>query len=659
MQIKKAAVIGGGAMGGSIAHLLTSVGIECFIKDIDQQFVEKALTVSKGIYEKLVSKGKLASDKADARQSLLRGGIEYDLGYMQDVDLVIEAVPEVLKLKKQIFAELDKICPDKTIFASNTSSLSLTEIAADINRKDRFIGLHFFNPAHVMKLLEIIYDQNTSSETIEEMMKFATLIDKVAIKCKNAPGFVVNRILIPYMNEALLALIDGAGTMEEIDEAMVKFGMPMGPFALWDMVGLDVAMHASQTLEDAFGTRMPVPDILKAVVEKKTYGQKTGMGFYDYSNKTTKIANPEVEKYLKKLWKDNPPISLDFEPERLMVVQVREALLIAEEGIAGTHDIDTGMVYGTNFPTKIAYGPLHWAEEVAGWSNISDIAEMYSIDIGQERFTLPSMIENLATGGSIFVNCSFEVDKNGVALMVVENPPMNVLSIKTVNDITNCMLKAIADPSVRVIVLTGKGRAFVAGADIKEFQQIMTIGGAREYSERGQLMTNIIENSDKPIICAINGFALGGGLELAMPCHIRIAADSAKVGLPEINLGIIPGFAGTQRLPRIVGKAKGLEMILTGNPINAQEALSIGLVNRVVPLVSLIEEAKGLAKIIARKGKVAVVAAMTSVMDGYDESFEDGCAVEADNFARVKVSADAVEGVDAFLTKRTAKFRDM
>lgn len=646
-------------MGGSIAHLLTSVGIECFVKDIEQKFVDKAVELSKSVYDKLVAKGKLAADKAELKQALLMGGVEYDLDYMKDVDLVIEAVPELLKIKKQIFAELDNICPEKTILASNTSSLSLTDIAAEINRKDRFIGLHFFNPAHVMKLVEVIYDLNTSAETLEEMMKFTTVIDKVAIKCKNAPGFVVNRILIPYMNEALFALMDGSGTMEEIDKAMLGFGMPMGPFTLWDLVGLDVAMHASITLEEAFGTRTPVPDILKEMVDKKMFGQKTGKGFYDYSDKSNKVPNPEVDKYLKKLWKENPPIGIDFEPERLLAVQAREALLIAAEEIAGSHDIDTGMVYGTNFPTKVAYGPLHWSEEVMGWSNVADIAEMYAIEIGPERFTLPASIESLANGGSIFVNCSYEVDRDGIALVTIENPTMNVLSVKTINDISNCMLKVTTDPSVRVIVLTGKGRAFVAGADIKEFQQIMTLGGAKEYSERGQMMTNIIEGSDKPVICAINGFALGGGLEVAMSCHIRIAADSAKLGLPEINLGIIPGFAGTQRLPRIVGKAKGLEMILTGTPVSAQESLAIGLVNKVVPITALIDEAKGLAKIIAKKGKVAVSSVMMSVMDGLEESFEDGCAIEADKFARVKVSADCVEGVDAFLTKRTAKFRDM
>ena len=162
MAIKKAAVIGGGAMGGSIAHVLTLVGIECFVKDIDIKFVEKAITLSKGVYDKLVKKGKLKQEKADTLQGLLKGGIEYDAAFMSDVDLVIEAVPEVLKLKKSIFAELERICPEKTILATNTSTLCLTEMSIDLGRKDRFIGLHFFNPAHVMNLVEVIYNKNTS-----------------------------------------------------------------------------------------------------------------------------------------------------------------------------------------------------------------------------------------------------------------------------------------------------------------------------------------------------------------------------------------------------------------------------------------------------------------------------------------------------------------
>jgi len=658
VTIKKAAVIGGGTMGGSIAHLLSTVGIECFIKDIDQKFIDKALAHSQGIYDKLVAKGKLDKQAAAAGQGLLKGGVKYDDDYLKDVDLIIEAVPEVLKLKQGVLSELDGLCPEKTIFATNTSTLSLTDMASPLKRKDRFVGLHFFNPAHVMKLVEVIYDAQTSRATIEAMMRLSETIGKTPIKVKNAPGFVVNRILIPYLNEAILALMDGSGSMEDIDQTMEAFGMPMGPLALWDLVGLDVGLHASKTLFDAFGDRAPIPELLTFLADKGMLGQKTGKGFYDYGTKE-KTPNPAVKTFLEKWWKKNPGVPEDFCVERLLNVQIREAMLIVNEGIASAHDVDTGMVYGTNFPTSVALGPLHYAEEKAGWESVADAAQYLGDVLGKERFALPRTIEALVAGESIFENCWYDVDDAGVAVMTVENPPMNVLSEKTVNDITNTVLKAVADARVRVIVLTGKGRAFIAGANIKEFQQIRTHAQVQEFCDRGHLMTNVIENADKPIICAINGFCLGGGLEVAMACHIRIAAEGAKIGLPEINLGIIPGFAGTQRLARIAGKARAIEMILTGLPLSAREALAVGLVNRVVPGDKLIEESVSLARVIAKKGRLAVAAALDSIVAGLDCSYEEGSAIEIENFMRVKVSADAKEGVDAFLSKREPQFRDM
>ncbi|HXK48037.1 MAG TPA: enoyl-CoA hydratase-related protein [Deltaproteobacteria bacterium] len=658
MQIRKAAVIGGGAMGGGIAHVLSSVGIECFIKDIDKKFVDKALSTSKAVYDKLVARGKLDPKKAEDCQGLLRGGVAYDRKFMAEADLVIEAVPEVMKLKQSVFAEIEKLCPETTILATNTSTLSLTEIADKVSKKDRFIGLHFFNPVPVMKLLEVIYDENTSKETVDAVMEFSLFIDKVPIKVKNGPGFAVNRVLIPYMNEAVLALMDGEATMEEIDEAMVAFGMPMGPFALWDMVGLDVGMHASETLAAAFAERTPVPELLKAIVKKGMLGQKTGKGFYTYTGKEKKPSR-EVDAFLKAWWKKTGISGLTFSPERLMTVQIRESLLIVSEGLASAHDVDTGMVYGTNFPTKVAWGPLHFAEDEVGWNDLSDILCALEAEYGPERFHPPAILEGLSDGRSVFENCFYEVDSHGVAVMYVENPPMNVLSVKTLNDIANTVLAACADNRVRVILLTGKGKAFVAGANIAEIQRLNGIHDAETYAQGGHLVMNTIDGALKPVICVINGFCLGGGLELAMACHMRIASDKARLGLPEINLGIMPGFGGTQRLPRIVGKGKALEMILTGGHITAAEALACGLVNRVVPQVKLMEEAHTLAGTIAAKSRLAVSAAIDAASEGLDVDLEEGIDIEVDNFARVVVSRDGKEGTDAFQNKRKPVFRDM
>jgi enoyl-CoA hydratase / 3-hydroxyacyl-CoA dehydrogenase len=655
-QIKKAAIIGGGVMGGGIAHLLSSVGIEVFIKDIDQKFVDHAVRHSREIYEKLVKKGKMDQKKVDEMQSLLKGGVQYDKKFMSDADLVIEAVPEILKLKQDVSAEVEGLCPERTILATNTSTLSLTEISRKLKSKSRFCGLHFFNPAHVMRLVEVIYDENTSRETIDTMMEFSQRIGKEPIKAKNAPGFVVNRVLLPYMNEAVLALMEGEGSMEEIDEAMTSFGMPMGPFALWDLVGLDVGLHASETLETAFDARTPIPELLKVLVKKKSFGQKTGKGFYNYSS-GTKTPSKEVDSFLKTWWKDNPTSDLAFSPERLLAVEMREALWILADGIASANDIDTGMVYGTNFPTKVAWGPLHYAENV-GWGDIYDLMCSLACEYGPERFTPPDLIGDLIKGRSVFNNCTYEVDADGIAVMTIDNPPMNTVGRKTKADIVKTALEAIADPKVRVILLTGKGKAFVAGADIEELLSFKEFDDAIDLANRGYRMTNTIEDADKPIIAVINGFCLGGGLELAMACHMRFASDKARLGLPEITLGIIPGFAGTQRLPRIVGKAKGMEMVLTGAHYTAKDAYEMGLVNKVIAHDKLMDEAKAFAKTIAAKSRVAVRAAMDSISTGLEVSFEDGLMIESENFAHTAISHDAKEGLNAFLGKRKPDFKD-
>jgi enoyl-CoA hydratase len=247
---------------------------------------------------------------------------------------------------------------------------------------------------------------------------------------------------------------------------------------------------------------------------------------------------------------------------------------------------------------------------------------------------------------------------DAVATITINRPAVrNALSTQTVDELRRAVLDVQHDPAVRVIILTGAGdKAFVAGADINELARQTPTGG-REHGLAGQHVFDLIENLGKPVIAAINGFALGGGCELAMACTLRIAADTAKIGQPEIALGLIPGYAGTQRLPRIVGRGRALEMLLTGTPISAADALAIGLVNRVVPAAELMTAVRALAAQLAAQAPIAMRYIIDAVVRGGDMPFADACRYEATLFGLVSTTEDMREGTRAFLEKRKARFQ--
>jgi enoyl-CoA hydratase/carnithine racemase len=251
-----------------------------------------------------------------------------------------------------------------------------------------------------------------------------------------------------------------------------------------------------------------------------------------------------------------------------------------------------------------------------------------------------------------------------IALLTIDHPPVNSFNKQVVTELGEAVDELLVDDEVKAIVITGGGtNAFVAGADIPEIQDLLQnpadgYAEAQEFLERGQGVNLKIERADKPVIAAINGFCLGGGLELAMACHMRICSDRARLGQPEINLGLIPGWGGTQRLPRIVGKAKALEMILTGDMITAQEAYRIGLVNKVVPAGAILKEARGLARKIVSKSKFPIAATLRAVTQGVEETVERGLEIEREQFVGLADTEDIREGVSAFLEKRQPEFKD-
>jgi enoyl-CoA hydratase len=248
--------------------------------------------------------------------------------------------------------------------------------------------------------------------------------------------------------------------------------------------------------------------------------------------------------------------------------------------------------------------------------------------------------------------------EDATAIVTINRPKvLNALNAATLDELRRAMLELKQDAGVRVVILTGAGeKSFVAGADINELA-VQTPTGGREHALAGQHVLDLIENMGKPVIAAINGYALGGGCELAMACTLRLAADTARLGQPEITLGLIPGYAGTQRLPRLVGKGKAMEMILTGAPIAAVEAQRIGLVNRVVPAASLMTEARALAAQLAIAAPIAMRYIINAINKGMEIPFAEACQYEATLFGLVASTDDMREGTSAFLAKRKAEFK--
>lgn len=246
----------------------------------------------------------------------------------------------------------------------------------------------------------------------------------------------------------------------------------------------------------------------------------------------------------------------------------------------------------------------------------------------------------------------------GLGWIIINRPDkLNALNAETINELNTAFITFRDDPDVKAVVLTGSGeKAFVAGADISELAQLDAAQG-RKYAMQGQKLTELIENFNKPVIAVINGYALGGGTEMALACHIRIASENAKLGQPEVKLGLIPGFGGTQRLARLVGKGKAMELILTGKIIDAKEACEIGLVNRVVSPSELLPICENLAKEIIANAPIALESAIKSINKGLDRTLEEGLHLEADFFSKACSTEDSKEGTRAFLEKRKANFR--
>lgn len=285
MTIKKVGVLGCGLMGAGIAEVCAKAGHTTVIREVDESFLERGMQRIERSLGKAVDKGKLDAEQRDAALSRISGTTE--LEPLADCDLVIEAIIERLEEKVETFAALDKTVQGEALFASNTSSLTITQLAMATNRTDRFVGLHFFNPVPVMKLVEVVRTLMTSDEAMQRALDFVTGLGKEGVSCRDNSGFIVNRLLVPYLLDSIRALEEGVGSIEDIDKAMqLGCGYPMGPLTLLDFVGLDTTYYIANIMfEEYREKRFAPPPLLKQMVQAGRCGRKSGRGFYDYGQK--------------------------------------------------------------------------------------------------------------------------------------------------------------------------------------------------------------------------------------------------------------------------------------------------------------------------------------------------------------------------------------
>lgn len=663
MFVFKAGVVGGGTMGGEIAQAIAAADIPVVVKDIDQKFVdaaiEKARAVTQGQLAGQVKKEKITQEQADQRTEEIMGRITGTTSYdeFSDVEFVIEAVPERMEIKKAVFAELDAATPGHAILASNTSSLSITEMAEATIRPDKVVGFHFFYPASVMPLIEVIVGDATSAETVDLASNFAQAIKKQPITCGEVPGFVVNRILNSAAGELWRAQEEGGLSIKAVDEVVGQANVsPLPPFALLDLLGLDTVLHVAEHLNESYGDSFYVHQGMKRLVSEGKLGAKTGgEGFYkDGEPRIEGDAQPDAEEIV------------DLFTAKALI----EACLLLEEGVASMRDIDVGMMAGAGLDPRRGLFPPFWKADLDGLDETLAKIERLREKHG-ERYAPPVTLRRLVAQGRLGLKSgqgfypypqpdegdqpeTVKLETRGeVAIAWLFNPPMNAISPQVIRDLGVVWEKVKASDEVGAMVIASSiPLVYSAGADIKSFTGMDESAGA-ELIHSGHDLLRELGSSRVSTVAAVNALAFGGGCELAMACDFRIAAEAAVFGQPEINLGLIPGFGGTQRLRRLIGPAKALEMNLIGDSISVGEALEAGLVSRVVPDHELFDSAFSWARKLAGQAPLAVER-IKQVSE--DTDFGEEIEAEKRGFADIFRTEDAEEGIGAFLAKRSPRW---
>jgi enoyl-CoA hydratase/3-hydroxyacyl-CoA dehydrogenase len=642
-DIDSVAVLGAGSMGHGIAEVAAIAGYDVTLRDIEADIVEDGYDRIEWSLGKLEEKGRI-EESAEAVLSRISTTVDLAAA-VADADLVIEAAPEDLEIKRDIFADVAAAAGPETVMATNTSSLRVTDIAEATDRPEYVCGMHFFNPPVKMDLVEVVSGEKTKESVVDAGIEFVESLDKTPIRVrKDIPQFVVNNVLTPLMGEAGFMLDEGGVEIQDVDAAMVfERGYPMGPFELNDFGGLDVFYHSRDQWDD------PIPACIATRVETDTLGRKTGSGFYDYDD-------GEGVNY-------GPTDGGTVDTLRIEARMINEAARLIGDDVADPEDIDIGMRLGGGLPE----GTCRTGDKLGLDRVLSKLRELHRRTGAARYEPADYLVELVAAGhtgedagrgfydysdGGPYHYLTHELTDEGTLHVTFDREErLNAFSTDMFAEVER-LLDSVDDEEVACVVFEGAGdRAFSAGADITGF----TVADPTELAEVDETVRTIYEYP-RPTIAKIEGFCLGAGLEITLACDLRYATEGSTLGSPEIDLGLIPGGGGTQRLVRLVGEPRAKEMIYRGMHLSASRAEEWGILNRAVPEAEFEGTIDDVVSDLTNGPQTALEVAKRVMQEGQDASLDTGLALESQGFGLLATTDDMLEGVAAFNQDREPDF---
>ena len=658
-KIQKITVLGAGSMGAQIAALAAEAGYTVICRDIEDKFLQRGKDTLNAIYDNRINKGRMT--EAAKKDIFSRLSFLVDLKEaVKDADFIIEAIPEIMDLKKSVLKEVTALCPDDTVFATNTSSLSITEIAEAGKHPELVVGTHYFNPPSRMTLLEVIRTDKTTQDALKMTDEVAVKMGRAVVNCLDTPGFVANRIFTNMANEADWAIAQGeAKDAFEVDSAIkYKLGLPMGMLELQDTLGggsIDTQMHVMEYFAEMWGKSYGPAPVLAKCFKAGDYGKKTGKGYYDWSDGQANEIPMNA--------------GAGFDPVRVLAGSVNEAAKLLEMKATTKDEIDTAMLLGLNYPRGI----LRMADSFGIDVIVNELDRLYNTYKKAPRYKASRVLTNLVKEGKLgrktgqgfysygpgeYEMIKVDVDaETRVGTLTLNRPTKaNAFVADMVAEFDKALTELEADADVRCVVITGAGANFSGGADFAAFAS-GEVDAAMNFSEAPHDILTRIETYSKPVIAAINGAAMGLGLELAVSCDIRIMNKSAIVRLPELTLGLLPGAGGTQRVGRLIGWARAKEMILLADQLNADKALEWGLVNMVAEPKEFQKTVADVAAKLAAGAPLAQKYAKGLLYYGAQADQRTALYLEAAISGEIGMTKDLNEGITAMNYRRNPDFK--